>query len=106
MTSSETARSPSMAGSSGAFRNRPLADFRATEFWIVNARGEPFCVVVPSSVLKGQAERLRFLLRFRATYLRLIRYQAAGDRVVPLLVTSEAAGRDRRGDGSASEILG
>jgi len=70
------------------FSQPPIGRFPAlTEYWIVNERGEPFCVVVPSS--QGKTNDSTSSVRFRATYLRPIRYESAGgQRVAPLLVAS------------------
>jgi len=59
-----------------------------TEFWIVNNKGEPFCVVVPTD--QGTGLDPASLVRFRATYLRPVRYEAVGgERVAPLLVAAK-----------------
>ena len=60
-----------------------------TEFWVVNDRGEPMCVVVPTPTTVAQDVPSNSVARFQGTYLRPIRYPAAGgDRVAPLVVAS------------------
>jgi hypothetical protein len=61
-----------------------------TEFWVVNALGEPICVVVPTSKLNPDSNTSPSSVRFQGTYLRPLRYQASGgERVAPLVVASE-----------------
>lgn len=60
-----------------------------TEFWLVNPRGEPICVVVPTAALGPDTAPGDDAVSFRGTYLRPIRYEASGGaRVAPLVVAS------------------
>lgn len=67
------------------FRQPAVGEFPAlTEAWLVDNRGNPFCVVFPS---REPSPSLGQSVRFEGTYLRRIRYRGGdADRLAPLLV--------------------